>query len=147
MTEHGSVRPSIPVTRSAQGRTLVRSSRRVCICHVHPLSTMKLMLERPAARRRPRLAICRRWREAINALADVEGGDETAPAGGDAENGGAAAALVSGSRDEAFPSRDSQTHGGSVSVGEGAALGTPRLDGVAVAERGRTSQTRERACK
>eukprot|EP00965_Chrysotila_dentata_P015677 519076-Pleurochrysis_carterae.AAC.1 len=89
---------------------------------------MKLMQERPAARRRPRLAFCRRWREAINALADEEGGDETAPAGGDADNVGVAAASVPGSWWETFPSRDLLMLGGSVSVGVGAALGTFRLD-------------------
>eukprot|EP00965_Chrysotila_dentata_P119525 3951638-Pleurochrysis_carterae.AAC.1 len=62
---------------------------------------MKQTQEWPAARRLPRLPACRRWREAINALACVEGADEVAPAVG-AAIGETAPAWVSGHCEEAF---------------------------------------------
>eukprot|EP00965_Chrysotila_dentata_P115854 3829656-Pleurochrysis_carterae.AAC.1 len=72
------VRPSMPVTRSEHGRTLMRSARLGWMCHVQPLSTMKPMLVRPGARRREWDAAFRRRRVAKSTLAGVAGGGEGA---------------------------------------------------------------------
>eukprot|EP00965_Chrysotila_dentata_P126028 4165398-Pleurochrysis_carterae.AAC.1 len=69
MAVQGCVRPSTPVTWSEHGLVFTRSSRRGCICHVHPLSTTKEMLARPCASLRERDAEFRRWRDANKALA------------------------------------------------------------------------------
>ena len=39
---HGMVLPLASMTESWQSRTLWRSSRRLCTCHVHPLSMTRL---------------------------------------------------------------------------------------------------------
>eukprot|EP00965_Chrysotila_dentata_P035354 1176188-Pleurochrysis_carterae.AAC.1 len=87
MTVQGCVRPSTPVTRSEHGLAFTRSSRRGCICHVHPLSTTKVLLARSCASLRARDAEVRRWRDANSALALVAGG-------GDVVGGGAASTFA-----------------------------------------------------
>eukprot|EP00965_Chrysotila_dentata_P260871 6214064-Pleurochrysis_carterae.AAC.1 len=81
MTEHRCVRPSTPVTRSEQGRVLIKSSWRGCMCQVHPLSTTKPMLVMPDSRRRECEEELRRCREANITLAGVDGGAETVGCG------------------------------------------------------------------
>eukprot|EP00965_Chrysotila_dentata_P045182 1501509-Pleurochrysis_carterae.AAC.1 len=64
MAVQNRVRPSMPVTRSVQGRTFTRSSSRGWMCQVQPLSTTKPMLASPGARRREWEAAFRRRRAA-----------------------------------------------------------------------------------